>query len=224
MTPEQWERIDRVWHAVMGESPQDRAAAIARLCGDDAALKRDVESLFTHLSHASAAGFGTAPKRRAAPLARGTRLGPYEVVEHIGAGGMGDVYRGRDHRLNRSVAIKVLPPDFMGGADPSTPSNGARSGSNPDRLRRFEAEARAAAALNHPNIVAIHDVGRLHVDQADISFIVTELLEGRTLRQVISDEKLSIARAIDVASQIADGLAAAHARGIVHRDLKPENI
>jgi Tol biopolymer transport system component len=149
-------------------------------------------------------------------LAAGTRLGPYEILAPLGAGGMGEVYRARDARLGRDVAIKVLPPEM------------AR---DPDRLRRFEQEARAAAALNHGNILAVHDVGTASLGSAgghgiepDIAYLVTELLDGRTLRQLLVDEKLTTARAIDLAAQIADGLAAAHGRGIVHRDLKPENL
>jgi serine/threonine-protein kinase len=139
------------------------------------------------------------------PLSAGTRLGPYEIVSALGAGGMGEVYRARDTRLGRDVAVKVLPPDVSG---------------DPERLRRFEEEARATAALNHPNILQVYDVGT----DAGLSFIVAELLEGRTLRDVLDAETLTIARTIDVAGQVADGLAAAHARQIVHRDLKPENI
>ncbi len=119
---------------------------------------------------------------------------------------MGEVYRARDTRLGRDVAVKVLPPEVA---------------ADPDRLRRFEEEARAAAALNHPNILARDQIGT----EAGVSFIVTELLDGRTLRQVCEAETLTIARAIDLAAQIADGLAAAHARNIVHRDIKPgENL
>jgi hypothetical protein len=139
------------------------------------------------------------------PLTSGMRLGPYEIGAPLGAGGMGEVYRARDPRLERDVAIKVLPSEVA---------------ADPDRLRRFEQEARAAAALNHSNILALYDIG----SEDGLAFIVTELLEGRTLRHVLEEERLSIARAVDVAAQIADGLAAAHARGIVHRDIKPENI
>jgi Tol biopolymer transport system component len=139
------------------------------------------------------------------PLTAGMRLGPYEIVSALGAGGMGEVYQARDARLGRDVAIKVLPSEVA---------------TDPDRLRRFEQEARAAAALNHSNILALYDIG----SEGGVAFIVTELLEGRTLRHVLEEERLSIARAVDVAAQIADGLAAAHARGIVHRDIKPENI
>jgi Tol biopolymer transport system component len=138
-------------------------------------------------------------------LAVGTALGPYEIAAPIGAGGMGEVYRARDTRLHRDVAVKVLPPSVA---------------ANPDRLRRFAQEARAVAALNHPNILALYDVG----EESGLHFIVSELLEGETLRDKLGGGPLPARRAIDIALQIARGLAAAHDKGIVHRDLKPENV
>src|ERR1700690_3756784 len=139
------------------------------------------------------------------PLSSGTKLGPYEILTPLGAGGMGEVYRARDTRLGREVALKILPHSFA---------------SDPDRLRRFEQEARAVAALNHPNILAIHDIG----EQAGAPFIVSELLEGTSLRSELENGALSARKAADYAVQIAHGLAAAHDKGIIHRDLKPENI
>ncbi len=138
-------------------------------------------------------------------LSAGTRLGPYEILAPLGAGGMGEVYKARDIRLDRFVAIKVLPEEF------------AR---HEDRLRRFEKEARAASALNHPHILAVYDVG----SEASGSYIVTELVEGRTLRDMLLRGRLSFEKLLGIATQIADGLAAAHEAGIVHRDLKPSNI
>src|SRR5579864_1164847 len=137
-------------------------------------------------------------------LSAGTSLGPYQIVAPLGAGGMGEVYRARDPRLGREVAIKVLTATF------------AR---DPERLERFEREARAIAALSHPNVLALYDVGT-----GDIPFLVTELLEGETLRALLERGPLAASRATAFAMDIAAGLAAAHARGIVHRDLKPENI
>src|SRR5271163_2674025 len=136
-------------------------------------------------------------------LTPGTKLGPYEIVSAVGAGGMGEVYRARDARLNRDVAIKVLPAAF------------AR---DPERLRRFQQEAQAIAALNHPNILAIHDFG----EHEGSPYLVTEFLEGETLRDRLGT--MPLRKAIETAEQIARGLAAAHDKGIVHRDLKPENI
>lgn len=138
-------------------------------------------------------------------LASGTRLGPYEIVSPLGAGGMGEVYRARDARLGREVAIKVLPEWFA---------------NEPDRLRRFEQEARAVGALNHPNILSVYDSGV----QNGTHYIVIELLQGATLREKLSAGPLPPRRATECALQIAQGLAAAHERGIVHRDLKPENL
>ena len=138
-------------------------------------------------------------------LAAGTRLGAYEILDAIGAGGMGEVYKARDSRLGRDVAIKILPSTLA---------------TDPDRLRRFEQEARAAAALNHPNILAVHDIGTHDARP----YIVSELLEGGTLRERIAPVGLPVRKAVDYAIQIARGLAAAHDKGIVHRDLKPENV
>ena len=139
-------------------------------------------------------------------LSAGTRLGPYEILSAIGAGGMGEVYKARDPRLGRDVAIKVLPVAFS---------------ADPDRLRRFELEARATGVLNHPNILAIHDIG---ATDEHAPYIVSELLEGETLRERLTTGAVPIRKAIDYGLQIAHGLAAAHAKGIVHRDLKPENV
>ena len=137
-------------------------------------------------------------------LSAGARLGPYEILGQIGAGGMGEVYRARDARLHRDVAIKVLPTSFS---------------ADPDRLRRFQGEARAASALNHPNILTIHDIGT----HDGAPYLVSELLKGESLRDRLQNGALRSGTAVDVAIQVAQGLAAAHEQGIVHRDLKPEN-
>jgi len=138
-------------------------------------------------------------------LAAGSRLGPYEIVAPLGAGGMGEVYRARDPRLGREVAVKVLP---------------AAVSADPDRLRRFEQEARAASALNHPNILTVFDTGA----QNGVAYLVTELLAGETLRERLAGGALPARKAVEIAVQIARGLAAAHEHRIVHRDLKPENL
>src|SRR6478735_2802670 len=140
-------------------------------------------------------------------LASGTKLGPYEIGAQLGAGGMGEVYRAKDPRLGREVAVKVLPASFATDAD---------------RLKRFEQEARAAGVLNHPNITAVHDFGTNPGDGSP--YIVTELLEGETMRARMSTGPISPRKALDYAVQLAKGLAAAHEKGIVHRDLKPENV
>ncbi len=138
-------------------------------------------------------------------LAAGTRLGPYEILSPLGAGGMGEVYRAKDTRLSREVAIKVLPESLA---------------SDQERLKRFEKEARSASALNHPNIVTIHDIG----SESGVSYIAMELVEGTTLRESLASGPLPIKKMLQIAPQIAEGLARAHEAGIVHRDLKPENV
>lgn len=138
-------------------------------------------------------------------LAKGARFGPYEIISTLGAGGMGEVYRARDTALGRDVAIKTLHPWSLNDSD---------------LLRRFRQEAQAAASLNHPNILAIYQVG----EHEGTPYIVSELLAGRTLREWLRAGKIPLRKTMECAIQIADGLAAAHDRGIVHRDLKPENI
>src|SRR5580658_4357515 len=139
------------------------------------------------------------------PLACGTRLSQYEILSPLGAGSMGEVYRARDTRLDRDVAIKVLPELVS---------------SSPERLQRFEVEAKAAAALSHPNILAVYQMGTY----AGVPYLVSELLEGKTLTESVRRGPLPLRKAIDYGVQIARGLAAAHEKGIVHRDLKPENL
>ncbi len=139
------------------------------------------------------------------PLTPGTRLGPYEVVSALGAGGMGEVYRARDPRFGREVALKILSSEFA---------------EDRDRMRRFEQEARAAGALNHPHILAVYDAG----ERDGSPYMVSELLEGQTLRDRMAGGPLGVRKSVEIAVQIARGLAAAHEKGIVHRDLKPENI
>jgi eukaryotic-like serine/threonine-protein kinase len=139
------------------------------------------------------------------PFSSGTRLGPYEITALLGAGGMGEVYRARDTKLGREVALKVLLGEVS---------------ADPDRRRRFEAEARSASALNHPNIVTVYDI-----DAEDSTiYIAMELVEGKMLRELILDGALPVRKTLDIAVQAAEGLAKAHAAGIVHRDLKPENL
>src|SRR5215471_3779599 len=146
------------------------------------------------------------PRRRwGVRLTAGARVGPYEVLAALGAGGMGEVYRARDTRLGREVALKII-------------ADGAVL--DPERLQRFEQEARLAGSLNHPNLVVVHDVG----SEGGAPFLVTELLEGESLRHRLSRGRLPLRTALELGVQLAEGLAAAHARGIVHRDVKPENV
>jgi serine/threonine protein kinase len=210
MSPERWQQVEELYHEALEREPAGRGTFLRQACGDDAELCSEVESL---LAHASTPGLLNRPawevagdvlETRAMP-GPGAQLGVYRIEGLLGAGGMGQVYRASDKRLGREVAIKVLRPE---GAFDSR------------RQRRLEHEARAAAALNHPNIVAVYDVG----ESDGISFIVSELVAGESLAALLKRGPLAPSHAIGIAVQIAEGLVAAHAAGIVHRDLKPGNI
>jgi eukaryotic-like serine/threonine-protein kinase len=203
MTAERWQEIRTVLEAALQMDSEKRLAYLDQACSSDQSLRREVESLLAAGKQAQT-GFLKSPLL-AMRLEKGTRLGDYEVQSLLGAGGMGEVYRARDLRLRRDVAVKVLP---------------AVVSSDPERLRRFEQEATAAAALNHPNILAVHQLGTY----AGTPYLVSELLEGETLREQIRRGRIALRRVIDYAVQIAHGLSAAHEKGIVHRDLKPENL
>ena len=143
------------------------------------------------------------------PISPGFRFAHYEIIAPLGAGGMGEVYVARDTRLNREVALKVLPPAFA---------------QDTDRLLRFEQEAKATSALNHPNILTVHDFGVASHEQGGAPYLVMELLAGSELRAQMDNGAMPVRKAIEYAQQIANGLAAAHEKGVVHRDLKPENL
>lgn len=203
MKPEQWQQARAVLADALELKPEDRAAFLDRVCSSDHSLRREVERLLSSNDEAQSSFLQSSALR--ITLRPGTRLGDYEVERLLGSGGMGEVYRARDTRLARDVAIKVLP---------------AFLSHDPDRLRRFEQEARAAAALNHPNILAVHQLGTFE----GAPYLVSELLEGGTLREQLARGPMPLRKAIDSGVQIARGLAAAHEKGIVHRDLKPENL
>jgi serine/threonine protein kinase/WD40 repeat protein len=204
MTPERWQQVCDLLEKALELAPEQRPAFLDKACSTDHSLRREVESLIAS-SQQVQSSFLQAPPLAPVAITKGTKLGEYEIVSLLGAGGMGEVFRARDPVLKREVAIKVLPSFVSQDAD---------------RLRRFEQEAQATAALNHPNILTVHQVGR----QDGVSYIVTELLDGGTLGQLLARGPLAVRKAIDYAVQIAHGLAAAHEKGIVHRDLKPENI
>jgi serine/threonine protein kinase/tetratricopeptide (TPR) repeat protein len=208
MTPKRWARVQEVFGAALSLSPDARAAFLQREFADDVELRQEVESLLT--SHEAATSqFLESPGMQTAlvgqALSPGTVLGHYEILGSIGAGGMGEVYRARDRALDREVAIKVLPEYLM---------------TNAAALTRFEREAKAVAALSHPNILAIHDFGR----QGETAYAVMEFLEGETLAAKLTSGPVAAKQAVAYARQIASGLAAAHEKGIIHRDLTPNNV
>jgi len=203
MTPERWQQICDVLEQAMGLAPEQRAALLARACSSDCSLRQEVEVLLASSDDIRSSFLQSPPPR--VTLAGGTKIGEYEIKSLLGAGGMGEVYRARDARLERDVAIKVLP---------------ALLSTDADRLRRFEQEARAAAALNHPNILAVFQMGTHNGSP----YLVAELLEGETLREQLTRGRLIVRKATEYGMQVARGLAAAHEKGIVHRDLKPENL
>jgi serine/threonine protein kinase len=204
MTPERWQHIKVVLQEALELPVQQRSAFLAEVCSNDPSLRQEVES-FLALDEQEVPSGMPEPVAGRVALPPGTRLGDYQVQSLLGMGGMGEVYRAHDPRLRRDVAIKVLP----------------RAVSNdPERLRRFEQEAQTAAALNHPNIVAIFQMGIY----GGASYLVSELLDGGTLREQLLRGPVPVRKAIDYSVQIARGLAAAHEKGVVHRDLKPENI
>ena len=204
-------QIDNVLQAALSRPLPERDRFVAEACADDEALRRDVEAL---LDSSRRSGLLDIPLdqiaseclvRPDARLASGQRLGPYDVHRLLAAGGMGEVYLAEDSRLGRRVALKLLSATWT---------------DDPQRISRFELEARAASALNHPNIVIVHDVGVID----GFHFIAAEYVPGQTLRERLANGPLALPEALRIARQIGSGLAAAHAAGIVHRDLKPENI
>jgi Tol biopolymer transport system component/serine/threonine protein kinase len=214
-TPEGLSQIEELFHSAREREPRERAAFLAEACGGDEELRREVESLLG--SEGANSALLNAPMREAASilalkqgksqrqLAPRAELGPYVIEAPLGSGGMGEVYRGRHSRLKRKVAIKVLPASFVG---------------DPDRIARFEREARAASALNHANIVHIYDIA----DADGVPFIAMEYVVGKTLAELIGDKRLRLNETLKYAAQMAAALAAAHSAGIIHRDLKPSNI
>jgi eukaryotic-like serine/threonine-protein kinase len=210
MDPERWRRVAEVYEAAVEREPAVRGAFLDETCRDDTDLRRDVESLLAQ-EHTSCIVDSEMPTVAAAVLESETRLTPgtlvgqYRVEGLLGAGGMGEVYRAHDTKLNRDIALKVLPESFT---------------RDPDRLARFTREAHVLASLNHPNIAAIHGL----VDDGDVHALVLELVEGPTLTERLAPGPLPVSDALPIARQIADALVAAHEHGVVHRDLKPANV
>jgi serine/threonine-protein kinase len=202
---DRWEQVDSLFHGALERPLPERDAWLRQACGSDPDLLREVGELVAHHRDTPQEDWAAAAAARlvasAGARSPGSRIGPYEIVALIGAGGMGEVYRARDRKLNRDVALKVLPAEFAGAQD---------------RLARFTREAQLLAALNHPNIAAIYGV--------EEHALVMEMVEGQTMADRISHGRLSLPELLSIARQTAEGLEYAHERGIVHRDLKPANI
>jgi eukaryotic-like serine/threonine-protein kinase len=216
MTSERWKKLDALFHEALELEVEERAAFLAKACGADQELRRQVERLIA--AHQRESSFIDSPilAESAEQLVDdldespiGHRIGPYQVISQLGRGGMGEVYLAEDARLERKVALKVLPAAFT---------------QNPDRVRRFEREAKAASALNHPNILTVHEIGMASTEGGSAHYIVSEFVEGETLREQMQRGPVSLTAALELAQQVASALAAAHAAGIVHRDIKPENV
>ena len=212
MNPERWKQIDEIFDAALELEPSPRAAFLAARCGADEELKREVEALLQAQAHVGDFIETSAIKVAARALAGETvftrvkkQVGPYKIISLLGRGGMGEVHLAEDTRLARKVALKILPPPFV---------------ADRRRVRRFEREARAASALNHPNIITIYEIGQ----SADTHYIATEYVDGQTLRERLRAGRLKLQEALAVAVQVAEALSAAHAAGITHRDVKTENI
>jgi DNA-binding winged helix-turn-helix (wHTH) protein/Tol biopolymer transport system component len=214
MNPKRWHQVEQIYNSVLERNPEDRNAFLEKACAGDEALRKEVESLLACNGEGAAFIQSPAVEEATKVLAEdseyrtslvGRTLLHFSIQVRIGEGGMGVVYKARDNHLNRDVAIKVLPVIFA---------------QDPQRLARFEREARAVAALSHPNILGIYDL----CSADGVTFAAMELLDGETLRERLNEGGLPVRKAIDYAMQMAQGLAAAHGRGVVHRDLKPENL
>jgi eukaryotic-like serine/threonine-protein kinase len=222
MTADRWQQVSGLYHAAVERLADTRAAFLREACGTDDALRREVESLLAHEGAAEHL-MNTPPLDLAAQAVSesaanssslvGRRIGSYPIVAQLGIGGMGEVYRARDVRLERDVAIKILSAPFS---------------MDPGRRARFEREARILAALNHPNIAAIYGATDVELspdsDLGSVQALILELVEGRTLAERLADGPIPLRQALTIAAQIAEALDAAHEKGIVHRDLKPANI
>jgi len=211
MTPERWQQIDKLFEQALEKEPDCRPSFLDEACAGDAELRREVESLLGYEKQGQQLLARPALQVIAGRLAGdspslvGQQLGRYQVLSLLGAGGMGEVYKAKDTDLHRAVALKLLPAGFA---------------HDKDRLRRFQREARAVSALNHPNILTLYEIEEVQ----GTLFIATEFIDGQTLRQRLSAGALQLSELLDIAIQVASALATAHQAGIVHRDIKPENI
>src|SRR5215470_14524453 len=202
MQGERWRQVDKIFHDLIDQTPEQRASFLEQVCANDPSLKKEVEQLIE--AYERSGSFLDSPAAAYGNLI-GRSLGSYQVEGLLGVGGMGHVYRARDLKLKREVAIKMLPEEFSRDAD---------------RVKRFQREAEVLASLNHPNIANIYHLE----EQNDSRYLVLELVEGETLAERIARGPIRIDEALPIARQIAEGLEAAHEKGIIHRDLKPANI
>mgnify|MGYP001619776912 CR=1 FL=1 len=212
MTPERWQMIEGILQAALDLQPNERVAFMDEACAGDDQLRCEVESLLAREASAEhfieTAAMNVVARGLAEEDLSGEQISHYQIIKPIGEGGMGKVYLAKDLTLNRHVAIKFLPEAFT---------------ADPERVRRFEQEAQAASKLNHPNIVTVHDFGNFGRNDGR-HFIVTEYIEGQTLREKLKDSPPDIPQIIAIALQVTSALKAAHAANIIHRDIKPENI
>ena len=214
MNNERWQEVERLYHSTLAKDANERAAFLAQACAGDETLRREVESLIALEPHAKEfiespaveVVAGMMAREHPAQIAAGDRFNQYRIISHLGAGGMGEVYLAEDTSLRRKVALKFLPLVLT---------------KNKAHLRRFEVEARAVAALSHPNVCVIHEVIQTEDGR---HCIVMEYIDGMTLRERIAQGQIDVNEALDITLQIVTALASAHAKGIVHRDIKPENL
>ena len=212
MTPERWQKIESLLHDALGRAPADRGAFLDEACAGDEAMRKEVGSLLESSEQVQSFIESAAVEDAAALIAHkegnsmlGRRIGSYQIISMLGEGGMGEVYLAQDTRLGRKAAIKLLPAFFT---------------KDEERIQRFKQEARAASALNHPNVATIYEIG----ETDDAAYIAMEYVEGQTLAAKINGQPLDSSQIVEIAAQVADALDEAHARGITHRDIKSENI
>ena len=212
MSPEKLKKVEEIYHAVLALPPDERNVFLRESCAGDAALRKEIDSLLAYENTFDSL-LDNPPKSLAAEVFAlrensqiiGSQINQYKILSLLGEGGMGAVYLAQDTTLERKVALKLLPGEFA---------------EDKIRLNRFFQEAKSASALNHPNILTVHEIGKF--DQQH--FIVTEFIDGQTLKHYLGEEKPALQKVLEIAGQIASALSAAHEAGIIHRDIKPDNV